>query len=68
MKVYAVAVNLDDLKKSKAEALKNFPIPMPRAELEEISEFLRGQGVNRCDWARQVLLASFAQLRQQQAG
>lgn len=64
MKVFAVAVNPDDLKKSKGTALKNFPIPMPKDELEKLSEYCRERGINRCEWARRVLLASFSQVQE----
>lgn len=66
MKVFAIAVNPDDLKKSKGSALKNFPIPMPKDELEKLTEFCRERGINRCEWARRVLLASFGELENQQ--
>jgi hypothetical protein len=67
MKVFAITVNPDDLKKSKGEALKNFPIPMPKQELERISEYCRKHGINRCEWARRVLLASFDQLEDKES-
>lgn len=61
MKVFAVAVNPEDLKKSKGAALKNFPIPMPKEDLEKLTDYCRARGINRCEWARRVLLASFSQ-------
>lgn len=61
MKIYAVAVDAQELKKEKGSLLKNWPIPMPREELDRISEYCRKHGINRCEWARRVLLASFAQ-------
>ena len=61
MKVFAVAVNPDDLKKTKGATLKNFPIPMPQNDLERITAYCKSQGVGRCEWARRVLLASFDQ-------
>lgn len=69
MKVYVVDVSPEDLIKPKAESLQNFPIPMPRADLKKMTDFCREQGINRCEWARRVLLASFAQMAgEKQAG
>ena len=62
MKVFAVTVNQDELKWSKGSDLKNFPIPMPREYLDRLSEYCRERGINRCEWARRVLIASFGEL------
>jgi hypothetical protein len=58
MKVFAIKVDLEELQKSKGSALKNFPIPMPKDELETLTKYCQERGWNRCEWARRVLRAS----------